>query len=428
VAVAVPALFHRPRSGNSGRSCGFQNRDGALAGSAPFELEPQVARASFELRRPDLHALYDAIGQGFGIRIVYDRDLGTVPVSGDFRLQDVSLKEALDAAASITRTFVAPTSPRTAIVAADTPQKRGEYERQILGSFHMDNQLTPQQLSEISNALRNIVELRRVTQDSRTNWITVLGRSRQVEVAGQFVQTLDRPAGEVMFEIEVWEIDTNRARAIGISPPQPFALEFLGRSSEKASVPLLDWGNVYTLYGMQVPGLTAFLNSSESLVRTHQMIHLRASDGQEARLLVGSRIPVVTGDISSVILSENGTQPGANEGFIPSIQYQDVGVVIHATPHMHAAGEMTLQLDFALRAVGATADNGIPSFTNRQMTNQVRLGSREAYLLGGILTQNSKGNSSGYPWLSRLPAHWLAVRAAVSCRKAIRRCSSWSNP
>jgi len=383
----------------------------ALASSAPFDLVPQVARASFELRRPDLHTLYDAIAQSFGIRLVYDRDLGNLPVSGDFRLQDVSLKEALEAASSISHTFVAPTDPRTGIVAADSPQKRGEYERQVLGSFHLENPLTPQQLAEISNALRNIVDLRRVTQDSRTNWITVLGRSRQVQVAGQFLQTLDRPAGEVMLEVDVWEIDTNRARDLGISPPQPFPLQFLGTGSAMPSVPLLKWGKVRTLYGMQVPGLTAFLNSSSSLVRTHQVLHLRASDGQEARLLVGSRFPVVTASISPIGLAEGGNQQDANEGFIPVIQFQDVGVVVHATPHLHAAGEMTLQLDFALRAVGATAENGIPSFTNRQMTNQVRLGFQEAYLLGGILNRTYRANNSGYPWLSRLPlVGWLFGR------------------
>ena len=389
----------------------FGGSAAALASSQRFDLQPKVERASFDLRRPDLHALYDAIAQSYGIRLLYDRDLGTLPVSGDFRLQDVTLKEALDAAASISRTFVAPLDAATGMVAADSPGKRGEYERQILGSFHLDNQITPQQLTEISTALRNIVDLRRVTQDSRTNWITVLGRSHQIDVAEQFIQTLDRPSGEVMLEIDVWELDMNRAREIGLSPPQPFVLQFLGIDSARPAVPLLQWGQVQNLYGLQIPGLTAFLNSSSSLVRSHQTVRLRASDGEEARLLVGSRIPVVTGSISSVVLAEDQTQPGANEGFIPGIQYQDVGVVVHATPRLHAADELTLQLDIALRSVGPIADNGIPTFTNRQLTSQIRLGNDEGYLLGGIFNRTDKSNQSGYPWLSRLPVlGWLFAR------------------
>jgi len=239
----------------------------------------------------------------------------------------------------------------------------------------------------------------------------VLGRSHQIDVAEQFIQTLDRPSGEVMLEIDVWELDMNRAREIGLSPPQPFVLQFLGIDSARPAVPLLQWGQVQNLYGLQIPGLTAFLNSSSSLVRSHQTVRLRASDGEEARLLVGSRIPVVTGSISSVVLAEDQTQPGANEGFIPGIQYQDVGVVVHATPRLHAADELTLQLDIALRSVGPIADNGIPTFTNRQLTSQIRLGNDEGYLLGGIFNRTDKSNQSGYPWLSRLPVlGWLFAR------------------
>ncbi|HWP84710.1 MAG TPA: type II and III secretion system protein [Terriglobia bacterium] len=376
----------------------------ALAASQPVELQPAVERASFRLRRPDLRGLYDAIARSYGIRLLYDQDLGAAPVSGDFVLEEATLREALEAAASISRTFVAPLDPHTGIVAADTPAKRSEYERQVLGSFHLDSQLTAQQLTEISNALRTIVDLRRVTQDARTNWITVLGRTRQVEAARQFVESLDKPTGEVLVEIDVWELDLRKARQIGVSPPQPFVLQFLGTGSERPSIPLLHWGQVQTLYGLQIPTVTAFLNSSDSLVRSHQTLRLRATDGQPARLLVGNRVPVVTTTVSAAILPEqDGKDGSATEGFIPGIQYQDVGVVVNATPHLHSNGELTLELDVALRSLGAANENGMPTFSNRQITTSVRLGSNQAYLLGGIFSRSRSSKTTGYPWFSRLP-------------------------
>lgn len=381
----------------------------AMASSQPFDLKSPVERASFDLHHPNLHSLYDAIAQSFQIRLLYDPDLGEVPVSGDFRLQDVSLKEALEAAGSISRTFVAPVDPSTGIVAADTPDKRGEYERQVLGSFHLDDQLTPQQLTDISTALRTIVDLRRVSQDNRTNWITVVGRTHQVAVARQFVESLDKPTGEVMLDIEAWELNLNRAREWGLSAPQPFVLQFLGKDPKNPAIPLLEWGQVQTLYAVQIPGLTAFLNSSDSLVRFHQQLQLRASDGQEARLLVGERLPVILGDVNSVVLAGvDSSQSGTSQGFIPNIQYQDVGVVVHATPRLHAGGEITLQLDFALRQVKATGEGGRPTFTNRQMTSQFRLANDEAYLLGGIMENDQRTGVTGYPWLSQIPLiGWL---------------------
>jgi general secretion pathway protein D len=376
----------------------------ATEASEAFDLEPTNEHSSFDLRRPTLHVLYDAIGSAFGIGIVYDEELGAASVSGDFRLEDVTLQEALDAAGNISRTFVAPLDQHRGIVAADTPAKRGQYERQILRSFRLDSALTPQQISEVTNALRTIVDIRRVSQDNRNNWITVTGRIRQIKAAKRFIESVDKPNGEVMLEFEVWEIDLNRARQMGVLPPQQFTLKFLGKG-RSGFVPLPEWGQLTTLYGVQIPNLTAFLTYSKSLARVHERMHLRASDGEEAQLLIGERLPVVTGSISSVITegTTNPTQTAANAGYIPGIQYQDVGVVIHATPHLHALGNTTLQLDFALRAVGPNADNGLPTFTNRQVTSQVRFSYDEAYLIGGLLSRKESINEGGYPWLSKIP-------------------------
>ena len=390
----------------------------ALASSQAFDLQPARERATLHLRRLSLHTLFDAIAQAYSIKLIYDLDLSDRPLPGAFDIDDATFQEALNAASSISRTFVAPLDPHTGIVAADSAEKRAQFERQILGSFHLDGAVTPQQLTEVSNALRTMVDLRRVTQDARNNWITVLGRPRQIQAANEFVETLDKPNGEVMLEFRIWEINSSRARDIGILPPQPFTLVFLGTNSKTQTVPVMQWGQVQKLYGLQVPGATAFLNSSSSVIRSRETLHLRATEGEEARLLIGTRIPVVSGIVSSVIgaapeaTSGSGSTSGSiinnTQGFIPGIQYQDVGVVVHATPHFHAGGEITLQLDFALRDQGPTAANGIPTFTNRQLTSQIRLGYGEAYLIGGMLSSADQIATTGYPFLSRIPVlRWL---------------------
>jgi general secretion pathway protein D len=387
-----------------------QSLPSALATSQPFALEPRVERASLDLRQPTLRGLYDAIAEVYGVGLLYDRDLGQLPVSSNFRLQDATFQEALDAAGSISRTFVAPIDSRTGIVSADTAEKRGQYERVILGSFHMDDQITPQQLTEISVALRNLVDLRRVTQDSRSNWITVRGRTRQVAVAGQFLQTLQKAPGEVMLEVDVWEVNSRRARELGILPPQPFQFLFLGESGGGRSLSSL--GRWSSFYGLRLPGLTALLQSSSSLVRSHQVVQLRASDSQQARFLAGQRVPVVSTIVSSAIEADS-SQQSSSSGFIPGIEYQDVGVVVEATPYLHADRGLTLQLDLALRSLGPLAENGLPTFSNRQFTGQIRLSDGEGFLLGGLLTNTNRNSVTGYPWLSRIPLlGWLFANRA----------------
>ncbi len=377
---------------------------------APFDLEPQVEHATFDLRRPSLHTLYDAIAEAYGVQLVYDPELNDLSLSSDFRIQDATWKEALEAAGSISDTFVVALDRRRGLVAPDTPDKRVEYERELAHSFRLDDVVTPQQLTEISTALRTMVDLRRVSDDPSTNSITVVGRTHQIAVADELLRSLQKPASEVMLETDVWEISTRRAREIGLIPPQSFQLLFTPAAGA-AGIPLPSLDQARSFYGVSFAGLTALLNSSSSLVRSHQVMHLRASDAQTARLLIGEKYPVITSLLSSTIQSGN-TPPTAAalaaQGFIPGIQYYDLGVILEATPFLHANRELTLQLDFEITGLGPLGDSGQPSFTNRHVTGQVRLRDGEAFLVSGLLSSSDQRALTGYPGVSHLPLiGWL---------------------
>ena len=405
----------------------------AFATPVAFELRSQVEQASFNLRRASLRAIYEAIADAYGIRLLYDRDLGEPDLVSDFRLQDVTLREALDAAENISKTFVAPVDERTGVIASDTPQKRGEFERQILRTFHLDDQTTPEQLTEITTALRSLLDLRRVAQDTRSNLISARGRVRQMIAAGEFVQTFAKPRGEVMLEVEILEFSHQRARELGIFPPQPFRLIFLGEDAAASSdEPLLTFGQGRSFYGVGLPGAEARISFSSSVVRSLRKLQLRASHGQEVKLLVGERFPVINASLTSSFFPTGDTSqqlPTAGLGFFPSVQYEDLGVTITATPYLHAGREVTLKLDLALRALGGQTLNGIPVISNRQLTGQFRLRDGESYLIGGILDRSEQKSRSGLPLLSRIPwvgrlfgAHssqeretelWIRIRAHI---------------
>ena len=306
-----------------------ENSLAPYASSSPIELRSRVERASFHLRRPDLHAVFNSIAQAFGIRLLYDRDLEESRLISDFELDNVTLQEALDAAGNITKTFVAPVDEHTGIVSPDTPLKHGEHERQVLGNFQMDELTTAQQLTEITTALRTMVDLRRVSQDTASNRIIAMGRTRQMEAARQFVRTLQRDRGEVMMDVDLFEIDSQRARELGVLPPQPFQLLYLGLAGATAGVPVLTFGGGRTFYGLNLPGATAALTYSSSAVRSFQNLQLRASEGQEANLLLGERYPVLNGTVSSSFFLQPGSSvasPGVSQGTISNSLNLTVGI------------------------------------------------------------------------------------------------------
>jgi len=52
----------------------------------------------------------------------------------------------------------------------------------------------------------------------------------------------------------------------------------------------------------------------------------------------------------------------------PASEYIDLGVKVKATPAMHPNHEVTLQIEFEIRALSGSSVNGIPIISNRTLT------------------------------------------------------------
>jgi type II secretory pathway component GspD/PulD (secretin) len=78
-------------------------------------------------------------------------------------------------------------------------------------------------------------------------------------------------------------------------------------------------------------------------------------------------------------------------------------VKVKATPTMHPNHEVTLQLEFEIRALAGTNINGIPVITNRTLSQTVRVKEDETSLIGGLLDNEEMRSLVGLPGLANLP-------------------------
>ena len=108
----------------------------------------------------------------------------------------------------------------------------------------------------------------------------------------------------------------------------------------------------------------------------------------------------VTLIVSPVSLVSN---PASNQQPYPGSEYTDIGIKIKATPQLHAGKEVTLQLEFEIRALSGSSSNGIPIISNRTVTQTVRLKENETSLVSGVLSQNEMRTITGIPGLATLP-------------------------
>jgi type II secretory pathway component GspD/PulD (secretin) len=120
---------------------------------------------------------------------------------------------------------------------------------------------------------------------------------------------------------------------------------------------------------------------------------------------------VVTNDISNaegqVTLVESPasliSNPAISQTPYPGSEYEDIGIKIKATPQLHATKDVTLQLEFEIKALSGSSINGIPVISNRTVTQTVRLKEDETSLITGVLSDNETKTLSGIPGLAQLP-------------------------
>jgi Flp pilus assembly secretin CpaC len=87
----------------------------------------------------------------------------------------------------------------------------------------------------------------------------------------------------------------------------------------------------------------------------------------------------------------------------PSAEYVDLGLKVKATPRLHGDDEVTLHLEFDIRALSGSSVNGIPVLTNRTLDQTLRLRENQTSVLSGIVEASEARTIRGLPLAATAP-------------------------
>jgi general secretion pathway protein D len=278
----------------------------------------------------------------------------------------------------------------------------------------------PQDLTEIVTGLRQLLDLKRLSQVNSQNAIIVRDTPDKLLLAEKMIRDIDKAKPEVVIQVEVLEARTDRLRDLGILPGQSASLAInpnnttttAGASTSTAATTLAQLRHLNgNAYDITLPSLTANAVLTDTATKIIQNPEIRSIDGQTAKLRIGDRIPIATGSFSSGIGVTGGTTGGISPLVNTQFTYLDVGVNIDLTPRVHPNRDVSLKLKVEVSShTGDQTIGGItqPIISQRVIEDDIRLKEGEVSILGGLVQRTESKTLNGWPGLAKLPLlHYL---------------------
>lgn len=270
-----------------------------------------------------------------------------------------------------------------------------------------------------------------ITADKPTNALLISAAPDQFALIKQVIEKLDIRRNQVYVEALILELSMNATREIGVSLQGAAEIDgqgvTLGTSNLNTgsvglgslapvtgstipslltqSVQGLMLGGLFspiTTTGIDgteitVPAISALIQLSQTSddVNVLSAPRLLTSDNEEAEIIVGSNVPIITSrltDTGSAGLAQSVT-----------VERKDVALTLRFTPQVTEGNLVRLNVFQEITDVASTNDATGPTLTKRQLRNTVLAEDGKTVVLGGLISTNVQKTESKVPLLGDIP-------------------------
>jgi general secretion pathway protein D len=426
-------LIAAKNAATDGSSTNPKQQDDSELLTGPPELKPLSREPHYVKMTNTAPAIFETIAKLAGLSVIFDPDFLNAQHRITIELPNLTLEQALDATALATKAIWKPIASNIIYVTTDSAAKRKEVEDEVVRTFYISNTIQPNDLTEIANGLRALFDLRKVQSVASQNAIVIRDTPDKVLLVEQVIRNLDKAKPEVLIHVQVLTANRDRLRDLGILPGQTVSVGFnpgthpstvlptssnttstgstSTTTSTTTSIPVVTLNDLQHLatadWTAALPGATANAILTDNNTRIIQDPEVRITDGQEAKLTIGEKIPTATGSFQAGV----GVGVGGGAGVVNPLvntqfTYQDVGVKIDVTPHVHPDGDVSMKMSIEVSSLdGSSNIGGInqPIIASKKYEADIRLKDGESNIISGLIERTETNNVNGIPGLAQLP-------------------------
>lgn len=296
--------------------------------------------------------------------------------------------------------------------------------------------IQPQQLRAVSE-IANLVSS--VTADIGTNSLVIQASPEGFEALRKVIEKLDIERAQVLVEALIMEVGVNNSKDLGLSWVLQFggpdtaytitqAVDSLtggllanpGRNDKgDTNPPPIGPNNAFTASVAIIDGdnfIQAVLNAtaSDGNVNIISAPHILTSDNEEAEILVGDNIPIITNRVQSA-QGITTTDPDSSLATSVNVERQDIGVTLRVTPQITEGESLRLEIFQEITDINPAIQSGVgdvnqvgPALSNRRIENVVVAADGSTVVIGGLIRDNYTDTQNRVPWLGDIPVlGWL---------------------
>jgi general secretion pathway protein D len=373
------------------------------------------------------------IANATGINISYDRDV--VDRATSVELNGVSLEQALNTIMTMNQLSYKVVNQTSIFVFPDTVAKHTQYDEQVIKTFFIQHADAQELIQILSTVIRipNMAIQPAIVGNKTNNTITARASTSVMQILEKIIEQNDKPRAEIVFDVEILEVDRDRAKSYGldltqfslgaifspeVSPssttttppgagqngaaggatqttppesvtsPPPFNLNTISRGVSTAD------------FYLAVPAAVVRFLESDTRSRLLAKPQLRGTEGTKLTLNLGQEVPIVTTSYTPIATGGVGVNP------LNSFQLRPVGINLDITPRVTLDGDILIDLNVESSATGPdknVAGTNYPSFVTRKVGTRLRLRDGEPNLLAGLLREDETSSVSGFPGAVRVP-------------------------
>jgi general secretion pathway protein D len=352
----------------------------ALTSKAPITLN---------FRQTDLKQAFEFIARAFGVNVIFDESIKSVPVA--LFAKDVTFEQGLNLLLATSKTFYKRIGTNTILVAPDTKEKRGQYEDHLVRTFHMNTV----RAKEMADILRGLVAVKKIIINEYLNTVTLRDTEDVIKLAERIVENNDRKPAELMLDVEILEVNRNKAERLGLDfGTYAFTLSVPPNNS----VPIR--GSIRDAYRdnafLTIPPVTFRFFKQDVDAKTLANPKIRVLSGRSAKIHIGDRVPLRAATIVDATGQTRTT-----------FDYKDIGIRLAVEPVIYLDNSTMVKLGLEVSSLGenlGTANEPAFRIGTRNAETFMLLRDGETAILGGLIQDAERNNRIKIPGLGDMPA------------------------